>query len=269
MSVYVMSDIHGCFDEFKCMLNKIQFCKNDILVCAGDYIDRGTQSLEMMRWIMNAPQNVVFVRGNHDEEFMANVDIIKNICNKVKLNPDNIEDSKTLYDAVSLLCNENDNSFFDYYGTIGNLIKKANVTFSELCSWSDKISVMPYFYKTSIGNRTCIIVHAGYIKNLEKADTEETYNSPEDFYLYARDDAYMYGGIEHGMIIAGHTPTIAEEEFPYNDGNVFRMYDKDQDCIFYDIDCGCAMNKFRSNAKLACIRLEDEKIYYVSSCHKI
>jgi hypothetical protein len=32
--------------------------------------------------------------------------------------------------------------------------------------------------------------------------------------------------------------------------------DEDLDCIFYDIDCGCAMRKKRPNGKLACIRLE-------------
>lgn len=246
------------------MLNKIQFGQNDIIVCAGDYIDRGPKSFEMMEWIMNAPLNVVFVRGNHDEEFAAAIDIMKIICNKAELNPDDVEDSKTLYNAVSLLCKENKNDFFDYYGTIGKLIKEDNVVFSELCSWADKVTEMPYFYKMTIDDRTCIVVHAGYIESLEDADTEEKYNNPEAFYLYARDDAYMCGGIEHGMIIAGHTPTTAEEEFPYNDGNVYRMYDEEQDCIFYDIDCGCAMSKIRPNAKLACIRLEDEKIFYVS-----
>lgn len=265
MSTYVMADIHGCYDEFIRMLNKIEFSQKDLLICAGDYLDRGTKTFEMMKWVMNAPENVLFIRGNHDEEFAANIDIMKSICNKAGLNPENVEDSKTLYQAVRLLCKENGNTFFDYYGTIGKLMNEEHVVFSELCSWSDKISEMPYFHKMTIGDRNCIAVHAGYIENLAEADTEETYSSSEDFYLHARDDAYMCGGIEHGMIIAGHTPTTADQEFPYNDGNVFRMYDEDQDCIFYDIDCGCALRAVRPNAKLACIRLEDEKIFYVSS----
>ncbi len=61
------------------------------------------------------------------------------------------------------------------------------------------------------------------MEDLEAADTEVTYHSLEDFYLYARDDAYIYGGIEHGMIIAGHTPTTAEQEFPFNDGNALGL----------------------------------------------
>jgi serine/threonine protein phosphatase 1 len=123
---------------------------------------------------------------------------------------------------------------------------------------------MPYYYREHIGDREYVVVHAGYIESLEGVDTDEQFASLEDFYIYARDDAYMYGGIPHGMIIAGHTPTTAEQELPYNDGNVYRSYDGDMDCVFYDIDCGCAMRKKRQNGKLACIRLEDEKIFYVS-----
>lgn len=32
------------------------------------------------------------------------------------------------------------------------------------------------------------------------------------FYLYARDDAYLCGGVKDGMVVAGHTPTILEDE---------------------------------------------------------
>ncbi|MGN0395788.1 MAG: ADP-ribosylglycohydrolase family protein [Coprococcus sp.] len=263
MSTYVMSDIHGCYDEFIQMLSKIQFNKEDILVCAGDYIDRGTKNFEMLNWIMHAPENVILVRGNHDEEYAANIDVMKSVCEKVGLDRNSIEDSKILYQAVCELAKQDGNSFFDYYGTIGKLINEELITFSELCVWADRIETMPYFYNITVNGRTCVVVHAGYIESLEGADTDESYNSLEEFYLYARDDAYMCGGIEHGMIIAGHTPTTADEEFPYNDGNVYRMYDEDLDCIFYDIDCGCSMSRLLENAKLACIRLDDEEIFYV------
>ena len=53
------------------------------------------------------------------------------------------------------------------------------------------------------------------------------------------------------MIIAVHTPTIVEEEFPYNDGKILRMHDEETDCVFYDVDCGCAMQQISKNARLA------------------
>ena len=79
MSTYVMSDLHGCFDEFQKMLKKLNFSDEDQLIIAGDYIDRGKQSLEMMEWIKNPPENVVLIKGNHDEEFIYYIDILEEI----------------------------------------------------------------------------------------------------------------------------------------------------------------------------------------------
>ena len=39
MSTYVISDIHGCYNEFLSMLEKIYFSESVHLVLAGDYID--------------------------------------------------------------------------------------------------------------------------------------------------------------------------------------------------------------------------------------
>lgn len=50
MNTYVMSDIHGCYDEMYNMFDKIGFSENDQLIIAGDYIDRGNQSYEMLCW---------------------------------------------------------------------------------------------------------------------------------------------------------------------------------------------------------------------------
>lgn len=58
------------------------------------------------------------------------------------------------------------------------------------------------------------------------------FDSMEQFYLYAREESCQLGGLLHGTIIAGHTPTIVKESFDYNAGDVFRYYDKEKDCIF-------------------------------------
>jgi serine/threonine protein phosphatase 1 len=143
------------------------------------------------------------------------------------------------------------------------LIEEKHVVLADFFKWETIISGMPYYHKVRVGDRDCIIVHAGYIESLDGLETDVSYDTVENFYLYARDDAYLYGGIPHGMIIAGHTPTSLEEELPFNHGNVYRAYDEDLDCIFYDVDCGSASRKIRLNGKLACIRLEDEAIFYV------
>lgn len=37
----VVTDIHGCFDEFMLLLDKVQYGDHDRLLVAGDMVDRG------------------------------------------------------------------------------------------------------------------------------------------------------------------------------------------------------------------------------------
>lgn len=260
-----MSDIHGCYDEMLMMLKKINFCNEDTLILAGDYIDRGPKSYEMLNWIALNHDNVILLRGNHDEEFAVSIDLMCGILVQNKYDISSLDDTKLIYDLLHKLSSKYGEgvAFFDYYGTIRQLIEVHGSTLEELKKWADCIRKMDFFYCQEINGRKFVAVHAGYIESLEDVKTDEYYEKLEDFYLYARDDAYIYGGIKHGVVVAGHTPTTLEEELPYNDGNVYKSYDEDMDCTFYDIDCGCAYRARRTNAKLACIRLEDEKIFYV------
>ena len=77
-----MTDIHGHYDGMKKMLRKIGFSASDRLICAGDYIDRGPKSYEMLRWIESPGENVILIRGNHDEEFRCCVEVMGMIFRK-------------------------------------------------------------------------------------------------------------------------------------------------------------------------------------------
>lgn len=264
MATYVMSDIHGCFDELMDMLKKIEFSAEDKLIMAGDYIDRGAQSYEMLKWIESKPDNVILIRGNHDEEFAYCVDLMGVMFEKRGLPTDNLEATELIYDLLKELAETKLSiGAFDYYGTIGKLIREHQVTMEQLDKWNDIIREMPYVHREVVNGKEFLVVHAGYVDDLENADTEDGFETIEEFYLNARDDAYMCGGLPGGVIIAGHTPTIFENELPYNNGDVYSFYDEELDCKFYNIDCGCAYKTKCKTAKLACIRLEDEKIYYV------
>ncbi|MEY8336959.1 metallophosphoesterase [Lachnospiraceae bacterium 62-35] len=261
MSTYIMTDIHGHYSAMRRMLNKIGFSASDRLICAGDYIDRGPESYEMLRWIESPGENIILLRGNHDEEFAYYVELMRVVFQKKKLEIDRVGDTLSVYKIGRQIT-----SYFDTYGTVGSLIKEKGAAFRQLSSWASYIRKMPYFYEVRMNGRRCIIVHGGYIESLKQLDgveTDDSYETLEDFYLKARDDAYLYGGVEHGMIIAGHTPTTAEYELPFNHGDVYRVYDEEMDCIFYDIDCGYAWKEVSPEAKLACLRLEDEKIFYI------
>lgn len=183
---------------------------------------------------------------------------------KKDLPVDSLEATIVIYDLLRELAETKLSvGAFDYYGTISKLIRERQVTMERLDKWNDIIREMPYVHREIVNEKEFITVHAGYIGDLDKVDTEESYETIEEFFLNARDDAYMCGGMPGGIIIAGHTPTIFENELPYNNGDVYSFYDEELDCKFYNIDCGCAYKTKCKTAKLACIRLEDEKIYYV------
>ena len=79
MGTYLIGDIHGCFDEFQRMLEMIQLSESDRLILIGDYIDRGPDSLSMLRWLERCPPNVTALRGNHEEEFIWYVDLLRTV----------------------------------------------------------------------------------------------------------------------------------------------------------------------------------------------
>ncbi len=265
MGTYVIGDIHGCYQEFLAMLEEIKFSNKDCLILAGDYIDRGMHSYEMLKWLEDCPANVHPVRGNHEQEFAAYIDLMLWINRDEELETDfnSNDETAALYSSVKYLLKNKGatGSYFDLYGTIGDLISHAHVTLKDLCRWAEMIQKMPYYWKSIREGRACIVVHAGYAECLE--DISSSYSELEQFYLYAREESCRLGGVRHGMVVAGHTPTIVKGTFAYHSGNVFRYYNKQKDCVFYDIDCGCALRSRYPEAKLACIRLEDEKIFYI------
>ena len=75
MSYYVMSDIHSCYDDMVNMFEQVAFGDEDTLIFADDYIDIGSQGYEMLKRIESKPENVIFLKGNHDE-----VVRVSNIC---------------------------------------------------------------------------------------------------------------------------------------------------------------------------------------------
>lgn len=64
---YVMSDLHGCYDDFIKMLNLIEFKNEDELYIIGDIFDRGPNSIKILDYIVGH-KNIHLLKGNH--EFM-------------------------------------------------------------------------------------------------------------------------------------------------------------------------------------------------------
>lgn len=68
-TLFAISDVHGFATETIEALNKAGFRPNDpehLLVCCGDYFDRGTENLRILRYFERL-QNKVLLRGNHED----------------------------------------------------------------------------------------------------------------------------------------------------------------------------------------------------------
>lgn len=65
MRTALISDIHGNYDGLLAVLADITAQSCDRIICLGDLVDGGTQSVEAVREIRD--RNILTVRGNHDE----------------------------------------------------------------------------------------------------------------------------------------------------------------------------------------------------------
>ncbi len=72
MASYAIGDIQGCDDEFVQLLDRLKFnADRDRLWLTGDLVNRGPQSLRVLRRIYAMRDNVTTVLGNHDLHLLA------------------------------------------------------------------------------------------------------------------------------------------------------------------------------------------------------
>ena len=79
---YVMSDLHGQYDLYCEMMEKIGLCDNDTLYILGDFVDRGEDGVKILLDAMRRP-NVKPLIGNHDWTMIALVRGQKQLIEKV------------------------------------------------------------------------------------------------------------------------------------------------------------------------------------------
>jgi bis(5'-nucleosyl)-tetraphosphatase (symmetrical) len=78
MATYAIGDIQGCYHAFMALLARLQFDKKrDKLWLVGDIINRGSGSLEVLRWCYQHQDSLKIVLGNHDLHALAVVHNLK------------------------------------------------------------------------------------------------------------------------------------------------------------------------------------------------
>ncbi len=72
MAAYAIGDIQGCYKPFRRLLDRIEFDPaNDQLFITGDLVNRGKDSLKVLRYLMKHESSVRTVLGNHDLHLLA------------------------------------------------------------------------------------------------------------------------------------------------------------------------------------------------------
>lgn len=233
--IYVISDIHGCYNEYKKLLQKIQFNDEDELYILGDVVDRGPEPIKVLQDMMCRP-NVHPVLGNHD--YMA-WKVLKKL--NVEIREDTLEGYLKEDDLLDYLYWVQDG---------GNTTAKK---FKEL-DIEDREDILDYFQDFALyeeiflNGKRFVLVHAGLNEFVEEKDLDDY--ALEDFLFYRADYGKRYFEDENTFIVTGHTPTfrIREDGLPL-------VYQKHGHIA---IDCGCVYGK-----RLAAYCLDTGSVEYV------
>ena len=69
----VIGDVHGCYIEFKSLVEKIrkEYGKNTLIISVGDTVDRGDYNIETVKYCFHLKKegNFIEVKSNHNKKF--------------------------------------------------------------------------------------------------------------------------------------------------------------------------------------------------------
>ena len=231
---YVMSDLHGAFNKYIAMLEKIDFGAEDELYVIGDVVDRGEQPMEILFDMMNRA-NVYPLMGNH--EVMA--------LNGLKLLSGDIST-----DIVNHLSSEQLEmmSAWIKIGATSTIRGFTALGSDEQTEILEYISGFLPYKKVSAGRNDYLLVHAG-IDGFEPDKPLDEY--PIDALVWGRID-YEIPYYDDIYTVSGHTPTQGIQGNP-RPGYIFRANNH------IAIDCGAC----RRDGRLACLCLDTLEEFYV------
>ena len=233
MMTYVMSDMHGEYDKYIAMLEKIHFSDSDKMYILGDVVDRGNKPVEILL-DMRGRSNVYPIMGNHDK--MA-IDTLEWLLREVT--DETLEQNLSREKMYKL-------AIWRMNGSQTTIDGFARIPKEERQSLLDYMKSFAPYKVVNIAGKTFILVHAG-LGHFSRDKSLDDYSLQDLAFVRFNYSVQYFGGDVY--IITGHTPTITityKAEIYHSCNNI---------CI----DCGAVF----PSGRLACLRLDDMKEYYV------
>ncbi len=242
MSVYVMSDIHGLYDKFLSMIKVIDLKEDDHVYVLGDVIDRGPDGIKIMCYIKNDARFTLLM-GNHEH---------------------------LMYSYLKA-CKEEDMAMFDAFSKRWLAMNGGQSTYLQYLELSEEIQEELFEYiKTLplaicdlvVNNKMFYLTHSVPDQNYSHGkifmdDTGDTIDDVGQFVWNRITDIGPFCYFDDRCIVAGHT--IVRNL--HNKLEIFSDNSNLTKAKYINIDCGCALNS--SKSRLACLRLNDFKVFYI------
>ena len=233
MATYVISDIHGQYEKFIAILDKINLQDTDMLYVLGDNLDRGPQPIKVLLKLMEMP-NAICLVGNH--EYMA-AECLSFLMKEVTDRSLEELDYKTLDNLVT----------WQYNGAKSTIDEFRALSAEMQTEVIEFIKDMSIFEELTINGQKYILVHAG-LGNFDHARDMEDYSLHD---LIWKEADYSRQYFDDIKVITGHTPTQFIKGNP-NHGFIFRHLNH------IAIDCGA----YLPDGRLAALCLETGEEYY-------
>ncbi len=228
---YVVSDIHGNYDKFKALLQKIDFCDKDVMYIIGDIVDYGDASIELINDI-STRYNVLPIVGDHDYKAAKLLSALDDM-----LRTGDMPDPEILSEMTEWIAEGGQKTMEDF--------KALDEEMRE--GVLDYLSDMALYEEIEADGKTYLLIHAGIADFDEDLDIDDC--MPEDLINETIDFDRSY--FDDKTIIVGHTPTYTIDGAKHG-----KIFYSDNGVIA--IDCGAAFGE-----ALGCLCLENGKEYYV------
>ncbi len=233
--IYVVADIHGCYQEFLELLEKIDFNDEDEMYILGDMMDKGPDPIKLVQDLMMRP-NIYPILGNHD---YAALTVLRKF--NTEITAENVESHLNGEDMMSYMywLQDGGETTAEQFRKLDPEQREEVLDYLEDCSVYEEVST---------GGRDYVLVHAGLNDFDPKKDLDEY--SFHDLILHRADYKKQY--YEDKYLVTGHTPVFKIRE----DGEPL-VYEANGHIA---IDCGCIYG-----CSLAAYCLDSGKAYYADS----